>query len=228
MQPSTTATTKLLASRGSMASIAQFLPISMLLKLNLVSKKWYNEIVPTIFETNHLLPSTNNNYILYIKNMVLYGLKVGGMTNTREVEFEEDEWLHDCHHEFRTSDGSGGNKLVKLITFSEVGADSADEELKIKPNEEVLIDYIYQAAANRFVVFPTRESVFIERGLIIDVDVSTGKIAKIEKIPKPNLLEGVELCRPGVNFFKTQGQLSDILLIGGNEARMCHNYNLAA
>lgn len=182
--------------------------------------------MPHIFETNHQNPSCNSNYILYIKSGVLYGLKVGAQTNTREIDFEEDLWLHDCHHEFNTTDGSSGNKVVKLITFSELGGD--DEDFKIKPNEEILIDYVNQVAANRFVVFPMRESVFVERGLIIDVDVSSGKIANIEKIPKPDLADGVELCRPGVNFFKSNGQLTDILMIGGNEARMSHNYNLEA
>ena len=113
----------LLKSKGAMATIAQYLPLKKQLEMNLISQKFYNEVVPSMFETNHQLPSCNSNYILYIRAGVLYGLKVGAQTNTREIDFEEDLWLHDCHHEFNTTDGSGGNKVVKLLTFSEIRGD---------------------------------------------------------------------------------------------------------
>ena len=43
----------LINSKGAMATIAQYLPLKKQLEMNLVSQKFYDKVVPSMFETNH-------------------------------------------------------------------------------------------------------------------------------------------------------------------------------
>lgn len=133
---------RFLKSGACMATVSQFLGIHDSLNMNGVNKKFYNEVVPTMFSTNHQYPSTDMKYNLYIYDQALWALKVGAGTVTREIDFEEEEWLHDNHHIFTSTDGSSGNRLMKLFNFNEItGSEESkeNEDLKIKDNEEVLI-----------------------------------------------------------------------------------------
>lgn len=71
---------KLVTSTGAMSSIASYMTIGEILNLNNVSQKFYNDTVPKIFETGHLYPAANNDFILYINSGALWGLKVGSQT----------------------------------------------------------------------------------------------------------------------------------------------------
>ena len=135
--------------------------------------------------------------------------------------FEDEIWLHDHHHEFNSTDG---NRLNKLFSAKEITQAASEEAMKIQDNEELVVQYIYQIDLTTFVVFPLRESVFVGRGLILTLEKQEKNymINNIELIAAPP----VELCRPGIKFHQTRGQLSDILFIGGNEANVCYNYNL--
>ena len=114
-----------------MAVIAQYLPLSKRLNLNLVNKDFYNKIVPQIFETNHDYPPVEKKYIFYLKDQVVWGLQVGAQTTTREIEFEYDLWLHDHHHEFLSVDGSAGNRLIKLFSAKEINSAATEDSMKI-------------------------------------------------------------------------------------------------
>lgn len=89
--------------------------------------------------TNAMNPTTDAQMNLFIHQNALWGLKCAVKTQTRLIDFEEDEWLHDNHHEFQSTDGSTGNKLVKLFDFA---------DLKIESNEEILIQYVKQVNLN--------------------------------------------------------------------------------
>ena len=74
--------------------------------------------------------------------------------------------------------------------------ETKDDDLKIKENEEILIQYVQQIDQTHFLMFPLRESVFVGRGLILEVDIKNSRVKSIEKIQEPP----EELCRPGVCY----------------------------
>ena len=59
---------------------------------------------------------------------------------------------------------------VKLLTFSKIGEDYGDPDLKIAPNEVVLDHYIIRLASNVFLIYPLKEAIHVQRGLIVKIE----------------------------------------------------------
>lgn len=95
--------------------------------------------------------------------------------------------------------------------------------MKIGEKEDVLIQYVHQIGRGKFLVFPLTDTVTVSRGLIIELgDKSKGEKPKVTKTPPPPR----ELIRPGVFPQKTKGAVTDVLLAGGNEEKLCHSFNI--
>ena len=88
----------LLQSKRCMATISQFLGIKDVLRLNLVNKFFYNDVVPKIFEFRQLYSSLTPETYLIQKNNIVHQLHYNNSVPTRLIEFEEDEYRHDFLH----------------------------------------------------------------------------------------------------------------------------------
>ena len=61
----------------------------------MANKKFYNETVPKIMNSRSLYPSCDMELHLFVKDTILYALRLSNGTPVREIDFEEDEWRHD-------------------------------------------------------------------------------------------------------------------------------------
>ena len=52
--------------------------------------------------------------------------------------------------------------------------------------------------------------------------INQNQIISVKSLPKCP----IDLIRPGIQPQKRNGIITDILLIGGNEERLCYNYNI--
>lgn len=118
----------------------------------------------------------------------------------------------------------GGNQWPeKLFDFKDLGEDEDDADLKIGEKEEVLIQYTFQIAKDKFLLFPVFETVHIKRGLIVELgDRSKNEKPKVRKTSAPPR----ELIRPGIIPQTQKVQVTDVLFCGGNEDRQCFSYNI--
>ena len=157
---------------------------------------------------------------MYIHNQCLWGIRMSSKSITIEIDFENDAWFHDYQH---TLDDKSHQWPEKLIDFKKIGEGQDDPDLKIASNEDILIQFCFQIAKNRFLIFPLTDTVSIKRGLFIELgDKSKGedlKVWKTSNVPR-------ELIRPGICPQKTKGAVTDMLLVGGNEDKQCHSYNI--
>jgi len=219
-QPSAAASKKFLSSVGVWQTITEFLPVAKILKLQECSKEFYERLIPRVMYARNMFPSVDPQMHLYIHNQCLWGIKLPSKSVTREVDFEEDEWIHENQH---VLDDKGHQWPEKLIDFKELGKDSGDPTLEIGQREDVLIQYVFQVAKDKFIVFPLTDTVLITRGLLIELgDRQKKEAPRVTKtLPVPR-----ELIRPGVLPQKTKGAITDILLCGGNEDKQCHSYNI--
>lgn len=157
---------------------------------------------------------------LYIFNQSLWGLEISGKTDTREVEFEEDKWIHENQFEF---DESSDQRPKKLFDFKDIGMYEEDEELRIGAQEEVLIQNTFQIDKDKFLMFPVFDNVYVRRGLIVELgNRSKGEKPNVRKTSRPPR----ELIRPGIITQTRVNQVTDMLLCGGNEDRQCYSYNI--
>jgi len=74
--------------------------------------------------------------------------------------------------------------------------------------------------AYRYLIFPLKEALFINRGLIIDINPwEEMRITKTAPPPE-------RLLRSGISLQRTHGRVTDILCIGGNEDKRCYHLNI--
>lgn len=160
-----------------------------------------------------MFPNIDPKMHLYIQNKELWGIKIPSKSDASEVDFEEDEWIHENQYVLVEA---GHQWPEKLFEFKDIGEGEEDEELKIGAKEEVLIQNTFQIAKNKFLLFPVFETVHIKRGLIIELgDKSKGEKPKVSKTSAPPR----ELIRPGIIPQTQKNQVTDLLFAGGNEDR---------
>lgn len=160
---SSPSTKSLLASKDCMGLIANNMPLKSFLNLQLVSKKFYDDVVPSVMNKLKKFPNVDPYMHLFIKDKIVYGMKVSQGTETHLVDFEEDEWLHDYQHEIKDDTH---HKPEKLFTIDELPLN------KDGKSEEVLIQNIVQIKRNMFIVFPLKDSVIVTRGIIVECPVN--------------------------------------------------------
>jgi len=99
----------------------------------------------------------------------------------KEIEFEEDEWRHDDQFVFED------NKAELLIDFeklkTKINPDQADDTL-LQADEDIILHYIVKLNNNKFIIFPLKDSIFIGRGII--VELKDGEISKITSTKAPD------------------------------------------
>jgi len=74
--------------------------------------------------------------------------------------------------------------------------------------------------AYRYLIFPLKEALFINRGLIIDIN--PWEPIKVSKTAAPP----DKLLRSGISLQREYGRVAHILCIGGNEAKQCYHYDI--
>ena len=207
----------LLKSINSIQVISNYLSIQTLQSYNLLNHQFYDKIVPEVMRNRRLYPCIQNEQHLFIKDNALWSLQITNTTALREIDFEDDKWRHD--DQFEITAGSN-TKPKKLFDFKSLGQGSDDAELKIADDEEVLPQYVHHLNAYRYLIFPLKEALFINRGLIIDINPwEEMRITKTAPPPE-------RLLRSGISLQKTHGRVTDILCVGGNEDKRCYHLNI--
>ena len=112
--PNKKVTDALLKSTSGMGVVTEFLTVHKMIQLQLVSKNFYESVIPNVMNQRHMFPSVDPAMHLYIHNQCLWGIKLPSKSMTREVDFEEDEWIHDNQH---VLDDKGHQWPEKLIDF---------------------------------------------------------------------------------------------------------------
>lgn len=182
----------LLRSKDCMQVVTEFLVIKNLLELQRVNKEFYNRIIPVIMNERKMFPNIDPKMHLFLHNQCLWGIRMSNKSTTREIDFEEDEWIHDNQH---VIDENSMQWPEKLFDFNEIGKGETDPELKINQKEDVLIQYTFQLSKDKFLVFPVYDSAQIKRGLFIELgDKSKKEKPKVKKTAPPPR----ELIRPGM------------------------------
>jgi hypothetical protein len=72
-----------------------------------------------------------------------------------------------------------------------------------------------------FIFFILKQAVHLSKGYILKIG-NQNQIISVKSLPKCP----IDLIRPGIQPQKRNGIITDILLIGGNEERLCYNYNI--
>ena len=181
----------LLKSINSIQSISNYLSIQTLQSYNLLNHQFYDKIVPEVMRNRRLYPCIQNEQHLFIKDNALWSLQITNTTALREIDFEDDKWRHD--DQFEITAGSN-TKPKKLFDFKSLGQGSDDAELKIADDEEVLPQYVHHLNAYRYLIFPLKEALFINRGLIIDINPwEEMRITKTAPPPERLLRSGISL-----------------------------------
>ena len=86
------------------------------MKLNLVNQRFYNDVVPKLFRNRKFNPCITPETHIFAKNSIIYQMQFDNFVNTREVDFEEDEWRHDNHYIITDAD----RKPQKLIDLNQL------------------------------------------------------------------------------------------------------------
>jgi len=204
---------RLLKSKGCMDMITSYMPMKTLISYNLLNRYFYDRLVPEIMEQRKLYQSLDKDTHLFIEKNKLYGLGINLKHDIKEVDFEEDNWRHDSQY---TID----DKPKMLLDFAKLGEGEEDEELKVASDEQILPHFILPLGKNKFLVYPLKEAIFLNRGLIIDCQPGEKIIIKKTSPPPEKLL------RPGVCPQQKGGRMLTILFLGGNESKQNYLYNL--
>ena len=83
-----------------------------------------------------MYPNIDPKMHLYIFNKELWGIKIPSKSDAREVDYMDDEWIHENQY---VLEETGHQWPEKLFEFKDIGEGEEDEELKIGAKEEVLI-----------------------------------------------------------------------------------------
>jgi len=120
-------------------------------------------IYPTITPELHLL----------IKENALWALQFSNSVNLKEIEFDEDEWRHDC--QYTIEDRSLG-RLERILDFNLLYEPKfndptieMDEQAKIAEDEEIIPQFIVILNRYKFLIFPLKSAVHLGRGIICDL-----------------------------------------------------------
>ena len=176
---------RLLKSKDCLDMITSFLPMKTLISYNLLNKYFYDRLVPEIMEQRKLYQSLDKDTHLFVEKNKLYGLAINLKHDIKEVDFEEDNWRHDSQYTIN-------DKPTLLLDFAKLGEGETDEELKVASDEQILPHFILPMGKNKFLVYPLKEAIFLNRGLIIEC-VPGEKITIKKTSPPPE-----KLLRPGV------------------------------
>lgn len=155
---------QIVKKQNCMTEISEFLPFSQTLDWNLFNHHFYDNLVPMIHRNRKLNPVIHQKVHLFLKDKAVYGITLNDTHTVRAIDFEEDEWRHDCQCKVE-------EKLKLMFNL--------DSFEQVKKDEEILPHYIIQLTSNKFLAFPLREAVFLTRGLIIEITKEEG--AKIIK-----------------------------------------------
>lgn len=203
-------------SPDCLLAISEFLTPKFLLDFQLMSKKYYDKIVPQIMMKRNMYPSLQTEIHFFLDKKVLYGLKLTNATETREIDFEEDPWRQDYQNIIvGASDPKQANsidhKAVVLFDF----------EKHLEEGEIILPHYIVRLNTYKILVFPLLESKKITRTLLVEFNPL--QPATVEKFAGPPM----ELFRPGVCHQLHDGKgLNEVMFLGGNDKLLCHKFSL--
>jgi len=111
-----------------MTEVYHYLPVRQMWEMQKISREFYDDLTPIIMRNKKMLPVIQKNLHIFIKDRKVYGIHLNPSVKTREVDFEEDPWRHDC--QFVTD-----QKVKLLFKF---------EDLKLADDEELLPHYIVQ------------------------------------------------------------------------------------
>lgn len=134
--PSKTVVATFLKSTFAMQNVTEFMTIQQILALQLLNKDFYNRVIPNVMTVRKMFPNIDPKMHLFISNNSLWGIKIPSRSDAREVDFEEDEWIHENQY---VLDENGHQWPEKLFDFKDIGAGEEDPELQIGAKEEVLI-----------------------------------------------------------------------------------------
>lgn len=134
--------------------------------------------MPKIFEIFKHYPrvTESEDYQLFLMENAIYGICLRSVSKTQLVEFDDDEWLHDNHHEFRMINGRLTHHLTKLFSLSDI---------YLRPDEEVFIENVRQLSQYCFLIMPLRHGVYFERSIIVNMSITIGQVTSVEFIPAP-------------------------------------------
>lgn len=148
---------------------------------------------------------------LYIKDKKVYGMTLNDSNNVKEIDFEEDEWRHDC----QCSVDASAKLLFDMSKFEE-----------LKDDEEILPHYIVQMNATQFLVFPLKEAVFLQRGILVESATDKAEAKVIKTFADSPSISGNQLLRPGICPQTQNNVVKSIMFIDGNDQKKNHLLNL--
>ena len=98
--------------------MTEFMTVQQMLQLQLLNKDFYNRIIPNVMDKRKMFPNIDPKMHLYIYNKELWGIKIPSKSDAREVEFEEDEWIHENQYVLSKD---GHQWPEKLFEFKDIG-----------------------------------------------------------------------------------------------------------
>ena len=90
----------------------------------------------------------------------------------------------------------------------------------LKDDEEILFQNIVQVDQNCILIFPLKDALKLEKCISVRFIKDEKPIYKIYEFT-------VNLNRPGISLQKSNGKVTDIIFLGGNEDKMCHYMSLS-
>lgn len=155
-----------------------------------------------------MYPNINPNMHLYINDKQLWGVVIPTKSQTVEVVFDDDTWIHENQFEF---DKKSYQWPEKLFEFKDVGSGQADAELKIGEKEELIIQNIFQIAKSKFILFPVSENGQVKRGLIVELG---DKLKNEKPTVKKTSAPPKEMIKPSILPQTNKSSVTDILFCG--------------
>ena len=127
---------------------------------------------------------------------------------TTEIDFEEDEWRHDNQYIFADKSLNAPELILDLKAFWDEA--EMDPAIKLAEDEEILLQYIVQLHKYKYLIFPLKDAIKVSKGILVQCGSGKPKYELLNNIPK-------DLHRPGIALQKSNGRVTDILFLGGNE-----------
>ena len=209
------AITSFLKSQHTHQTVSYFLRPSELLGLNLVNRYFYEFVVPKITKNRQMYPSLNPETHFFLNKGDMYGINMSNYTQTRLVDFEEDQWRHDNHYVIRDAESTKPELIWKQEDLKKL-----PDDVKLEEEDEIMMQYVIQLSKTEFLVFPVKSSINLQKGLFITLHPD-GKheYRRTAELPE-------KLLKPGMQAQYTNNRVSDVVFLGGNEKKQCYSYNL--
>ena len=167
-----------------MQKIGECLPRSKILELNLLSKKFYNQIVPNMMVNLKMFPLASRQTYLFIKDNKIYAQNFNNATKTKEIDFEDDAWQHDNQYVFNDEYSNHPTAIIELQDLKDAAM--------LTDDEEILFQNVVQIDQNNILIFPLKDALKLEKC------ISVTFIKDEKPILKLHSLNIDQLNRPGI------------------------------